>query len=230
MLYPMKILVFMFLILSVEKIYAQVPRPDHIIDRNSGGFLELKPKVESPVERVYLYDDWITGKVVFKSGYEENNLPMKYDLKTNLLEIKTKTGIKVAELSKYKYFQFEGDSVSHTYLSSLENAKEVEGLLEELVHGKASLYAKLYLEIKPSNYNAAMDIGSKTDQYLKKEKLLLVKNDEVTDVTKKGKKILTYFDPYQQDIQNFVKQNSLSYKKKNDLAKMVMYYNRISSH
>lgn len=206
---------------------AQTLRSDYVIDRNSGGFNELQPKPET-IESVYMTDDWSTGTVLLKSGEAIPNLPIKYDLKNNLLEIRTNAGIKVAGFTKLKGFEIEGVADKQIFLNAAElNIADLTGLVEELVKDKVSLYSKSYLEVLPSNYNPALNVGSRTDTFVKKEKIFLVRDNVVTDVTKSGKKILGMFGERSGAIEQFVKENDLSYKNKEDLKKIVEKYNEL---
>lgn len=219
----------MILSLSVVVFCAkgQALRSDYIIDRNSGGFNELQVKPET-IESVYMTDDWSTGTVLLKSGEAIPNLPIKYDLKNNLLEIKTNAGIKVAGFTKLKGFEIEGVADKQIFLNAAElNIADLTGLVEELVKGKVSLYSKSYLEVLPSNYNPALNVGSRTDTFVKKEKIFLVRDNAVTDITKSGKKMLGMFGERSRAVEQFAKENDLSYKKKEDLRKIVEKYNEL---
>lgn len=219
----------MILSLSVVVFCAkgQTLRSDYIIDRNSGGFNELQVKPET-IESVYMTDDWSTGTVLLKSGEAIPNLPIKYDLKNNLLEIKTNAGIKVAGFTKLKGFEIEGVADKQIFLNAAElNIADLTGLVEELVKGKVSLYSKSYLEVLPSNYNPALNVGSRTDTFVKKEKIFLVRDNAVTDITKSGKKMLGMFGERSRAVEQFAKENDLSYKKKEDLRKIVEKYNEL---
>ena len=222
-----KLYVIFVLFLVCFYVKGQNLRSDHVIDRNSGGFMEFQTKPET-IESVYMADEWSSGKVLLKSGEEIANLPIRYDLKNNLLEIKTDAGIKVAGFTKLKGFEVDRIAEKQTFFNAAGlGIAELTGLVEELVKGKTSLYSKPYLEVLPSNYNAALNVGSKTDQFLKKEKLLLVQGNTVTDVTKSGKKILGLFGEQSKAVEQFVKENNLSYKNREDLRKIIARYNQL---
>jgi len=48
----------------------------------------------------YLFDQWLTGKIITHSKDELVDFPFKYDLKNKMLEIMVKTEIKVLPVGK----------------------------------------------------------------------------------------------------------------------------------
>lgn len=227
----MSVMKKMYVILTLSVVCfcakGQAIRSDYVIDRNSGGFNELQVKPET-IESVYITDDWNTGTVLLKSGEAIPNFPIKYDLKNNVLEIKTESGIKIAGFTKLKGFEVDRVMVKQTFFNAAElNIPDLTGLVEELVKDKVSLYSKPYLEVLPSNYNPALNVGSRNDTFIKKEKIFLVRDNAVTDVTKSGKKILGMFGERSKAVEQFVKENNLSYKNKEDLKKIVEKYNEL---
>jgi hypothetical protein len=97
--------------------------------------------------------------------------------------------------------------------------------VEELATGEISLYAKPRVDIVAGTYTPGLDVGSRNDKAIKKESLLLVKGSEVIDITKTGKKILPYFGEQSAKVEAYVKENDLSYRKKEDLTKIVQFFN-----
>jgi hypothetical protein len=200
-------------------------RTDRVVDRTSGGFNEFQPKPEK-IESVYLRDDWTYGTLMLLSGDTLRDLSLKYDIKNSLLEINTDAGIKVVSLSKIKGFELSVVPWKKLFLNANRQlVPGLTGLVEVLATGKTSLYAKPSIEIMPGNYNAALDVGSRNDKAIKKEDLFLLRDGNATDVTKAGKKIVGHFQGQEGDIQQYVKDNNLSYKKKEDLAKIVRFAN-----
>ena len=103
--------------------------------------------------------------------------------------------------------------------------KGLTGLIEPLVTGKVSLYNKPDLEFYRANYNAAMDVGNRNDRYVVKEQLYLFREGKIIDVSKAGKKIMDSFQDHADEVKAYAKSNQLSFKKKEDLTKIVAFYN-----
>lgn len=200
-------------------------RVDRVVDRTSGGYNEFQPKPEK-IESVYLRDDWTSGTLMLLSGDTLKDLSLKYDIKNSLLEINTEAGIKVASLSKIKGFELAVMPRKQLFLNAnRQQVPGLTGLVEVLATGKTSLYAKPSIDIIAGNYNAALDVGSRGDKAVKKEDLFLVRGGQATNVTRAGKKIVNNFQGREDQIEKYAKDNRLSYKKKEDLAKIVRFAN-----
>lgn len=221
----MRFVLFIVMIIPVLAFSQADIRTDRVVDRTSGRFNEFQPKPEK-IESVYLRDEWTSGTLMLLSGDTLKDLSLKYDLKNSLLEINSDAGIKVASLSKIRGFEFAVAPSRQLFLNAnRQQVPGLTGLVEVLAAGKISLYAKPSIEILPGNYNAAMDVGSRNDRAVKKENLFLVKDGNATDVTKEGKKIASHFQDREGEIHQYVKDNGLSYKKKEDVAKIVRFAN-----
>ncbi|MBT1685766.1 hypothetical protein [Dawidia soli] len=200
-------------------------RADRVVDRTSGGYNEFQPKPEK-IESVYLQDDWTYGTLMLLSGDTLKDLSLKYDVKNSLLEINTDAGIKVASLSKIKGFELAVVPRKQLFLNAnRQQVPGLTGLVEVLATGKTSLYAKPSVDIIAGNYNAALDVGSRGDKAVKKEDLFLVRDGQATNVTRAGKKVVDNFQGREDQIEKYAKDNRLSYKKKEDLAKIVRFAN-----
>jgi hypothetical protein len=217
-------------LIVVTKVSGQNQRVDHVVDRNSGGFMEFHAKPEATPESIYLDDAWTKGSVSLRSGQEIADLSIRYDLKNNLLEIQTPTGIKVVGLMKVRRFELAFASGAKMFTNAGElKAKDVTGIVEVLTNGKARLLSKPYIEVIPSNYNPALNVGSQKDQFVKKESLIIVVGDEPTQLPKSSKKLLKMFGAQEEKVSAYVKENDLSIKRKEDVIKIVAYYNQLVS-
>ena len=216
---------FLLSILSLATFAQGDTRADRVVDRTSGGFNEFQPKPEK-IQSVYLRDDWTYGTLMLLSGDTLKDLSLKYDIKNSLLEIYADAAVKVVSLSKIKGFEFAVVPRKQLFLNANRQlVPGLTGLVEVLAAGNTSLYAKPSVEIVPGNYNAALDVGSRDDKAVKKEDLFLVKDGKATDVTRAGKKIVSHFQGRENEIEKYAKDNSLSYKKKEDLAKIIRFAN-----
>ncbi|MCD9014606.1 hypothetical protein [Parachryseolinea silvisoli] len=226
----MRLVITIFLtVLSLATVAQGDMRVDQIVDRTSGRYNEFQPKPEK-IESVYLHDDWVNGTLMLLSGDTLADLSLKYDIKNSLLEINTPAGIKVASLSKIKGFELAVMPRKQLFLNAnRQQVPGLTGLVEVLAKGNTSLYAKPSVEIIAGNYNAALDVGSRGDKAIKKEDLFLVKDGKATDVTRAGKKVVGQFQGREADIEKYVKDNHLSYKKKDDLARIIRFANEGSA-
>lgn len=208
----------------------QTLRPNPIHDQNTGIIRELTVQPMEPVSAVYLTDEWVSGDFILTPDHVFEDYMIRYDVKNNLLEIKTEKEVKIAPLAKIKQFSFNTAPSTHVYKNSSESKLTgITGLVEELVVGTYSLYVKSYVERIPADYNVATDSGSRIDRFELAEMLLLSNQSGYMDITKAGRRLPKFFGDYYDEIEDYSKKNKLSYKDKEDIARIVAYYNSLTA-
>ena len=125
---------------------------------------------------VYLSNNWNQSKIqLYENGKIISGFPVKYNLKSDVIEIKSKTGIKILTASKVKTFVIL-DSISQEeryFVNAMElrhDGTPLTGFLEVIVDGNTPLLKRTYLFEKEPTYNPALDVGSRDTKILKKEK------------------------------------------------------------
>ena len=78
-----------------------------------------------------------------------------------------------------------------------------------------------------SNYNAALDVGSKAKRYTKKDKYYIQYNEKITQVKTKKKNILKKFKEKAEEMEEFATDNKLRFNDENDLKQIFDYYNKL---
>jgi hypothetical protein len=178
----------------------------------------------------YLSPNWCNSKIqLYENGKIIAGFPVKYDLKSEVIEIKSKDGIKVLATSKVKTFVIL-DSIfgGERYFV---NARELRlvgtpltGFLEVIVDGNTPLLKKTYLFAKEPTYNPALDIGSHDTKILKKEKFYFSKGKELNKI--QGKKSLsTAFGEHNAEMNEYIKTNKLSTDEQIGLQRIFEFYN-----
>jgi hypothetical protein len=214
---------------SSISLFSQTSIRESVVDNQFGWLKEVAPKPVAAKGSVYLNETWTQAEVYLNSGTKITDVPVKYDLKNDILEIDTKEGIKVVPKHLLKKFEIKSSAEPISYLNSQQlKIKSLAGIFREMVSGHYSLYIKPELEVIQANYNAAMDVGEKADQYIKKERVYLLTDQEAIDVTKANKKILTYFGDKADEVEAFVKEKKLSFKEKSDLVLIIQEFNRLA--
>jgi hypothetical protein len=228
----MKIIYTLFFVLVaiMQHVFAQpqTSRPNPVYNPNTGIFHELKALPVEPQGNVYLQDEWQSGSFILKPDVNFENYPIRYDIKNQYLEIKTGSEIKIAPLNKLKSFKFNGSKTEYVFKNAGEiNHPGMTGVVQELVVGNFSLYVKPFIEVIPANYNVALDSGNKIESFETREAIILVSENDYHDITKSGKRVLKLFGSTEDDVDNYARRNKLSFKDKEDLIKIVTFYNSL---
>ena len=166
--------------------------------------------------------------------YEKEKLiqgfPMRYDIYLDELEFKGKSGIKVLAGSKVKSFVW-ADSITRepAYFingKSFRNEDDVPftGFFEVLEEGSVPLLKKTYISVRKADYNVAMNVGSRDDRILKKNKYYVFKENRLMELPGSRKKFLIIFNDNPR-LDEFIRQNGLSVTDEGDLKLIMSHYN-----
>lgn len=177
----------------------------------------------------HLEEDWIKGSILLYSNQRMiEGYPLKYDIQTDLFEIKTDADVKVLEGKRVKSFLWKKDnSASPSYFV---NAHEYTfdgipllGFFEVLVDGSLPLFKRTEVVIQKANYVKEFDTGSRNDKILKKVSYYYGDQKEAFIVPKKKAHII--FKDKSEDLEQFIKTNDLSLKEEADLIRIFKHYN-----
>lgn len=155
--------------------------------------------------------------------------PVKYDIKSDVIEIKTKAGIKILNGDKIKNMVWVDSLTSepHYFINASEFKKdgvESRGLLEVIVDGTLPLVKKTEIYVKQPTYNAAMDAGSKDTKIFQKE-VFLYSSDKNLLVIKNKKDILTAAGERKAEVETFIKENKINTNKLPGLKQVFEFLN-----
>jgi hypothetical protein len=98
---------------------------------------------------------------------------------------------------------------------------------EQLTEGKTELLKKVKVVLIKSNYNATLDVGSKTDKKMLKYELCFFDGKKLIKFKKSKGGVLEVLIGKKTEIKEFIKSNKLSIKKEADLVQIFNYYNSI---
>jgi hypothetical protein len=179
----------------------------------------------------YLNKHWNTATILlYQSETMIEGFPVKYDLKSDLIEIKTKSGIKILGSDKIKNIVWidSVNSVPHYFVSATEfkrDGVESRGLLEVIVDGKLPLLKKTEIFVKQPTYNAALDAGSKDTKIFQKEIYYSAKEKDLIKIKSKNDILLISGDQSAQ-TSAFMKENKININKLPDLKRVFEFLNK----
>ena len=182
------------------------------------------------IGNTYLDLKWNKSRIMF---YENEKiiegLPVKYNIKEELLEIKTKYGVKVLEAARVKSFMWADSllTLEHYFINGKEykqNGSPLSGFLEVLSEGSIPLLKRTAIIQKDPNYIAALDVGSTDTKLIKKETFYFAKGTDLKKIGTK-KSLLQAFGEHSTAVEQYIKENKLDLDRQNDLAKIFEFYN-----
>ncbi|MGC3948742.1 MAG: hypothetical protein QM762_30285 [Chryseolinea sp.] len=181
----------------------------------------------------YLSKSWRKSAIqLYKDERVIKGYPVRYDIYTDALDVKTDNGVKVLEGKRIQSFSWldstRADPVFFVNARDykLENIP-LTGFLEVLVDGSAPLFKRTELHVKKADYNVAFDVGSRDDKILKDETYFVGQDKNVIELSAAKKKVLSIFRNKTAEMEKYIDENNLSLKKEADLVKIFGHYNAL---
>jgi hypothetical protein len=240
-LYLLVALVIVNFTLNGQNQHIDIIKANHLMDRlsvgggvNNGDLMFGMPLPPGKlVGDFYLDSEWKKGTMIL---YDKEtlikNYRIRYDIKNNEIEIKTKTGIKVIPGTKVKSFAIEEveDSEPAFYFNANEftapHETGYEGFYKILSTGEMMLLSGTEVFIKKRNYKEELSIGNPDDQVIKKTHLYYTKNNKVLELPQARKKFVEIFGTQKDAIETLIKTKNLNLKNDYSLIYLFNEYNR----
>ena len=211
---------------------------ERLTDSNGLGTNEMMYGIPLPEGKVigdtYLDTQWRRSIILL---YENNRIlegyPLRYDINTDELDVKTKSGVKVLSGRNVKSFSWL-DSIGnkpHFYINAKEyksNGATLTGFFEVLEDGKMSLLKRTTISIKAADYNVQLSMGSRDDKILKKVVYYYLRDNQIIEVPGNKKKFLTIFNDKAGVIEKYLRTGALSLKKEEDLMQIFNHFNSLN--
>ena len=234
-LFPNSVSCFSLIVIVNLQVMGQLSRTDGMIDLAHdmpNTLIQQIPFEPITTQGSYYYlEEWKEGQIELKNGMSITGFPLKYDIKNNEFILNVRSQIKVLNGSKINQFAiFDGEKFIN-FISAqtftLDNLP-FDGFFEVLVDGEQyKLLSKWSTKIKKATYNVALDMGTEENKIFKVETLYLAKKTSLYKLRKNKKRFLANFGDSAKIIEQYVRKHKLSFKKKEDLQKIVAFSNTL---
>ncbi len=206
--------------------------PTQVVDSNRlNDLTRLRFSKQDEVENIvkgsiYLFEDWDTSSVIEVDSRKSLLKSVNYNILADQFQFK---------VSEDSIFVFDNTIIGQIKLNNRKFKQFYFGLdegdkfCEVLFEGKNSSLIKRHgVKFDQAQPNPLM-LKDITDKYVKTAKYYLIDNDSktITSVKLKKKSLAAIFKGKSSDIELYVKNNKLSFKKENDLKKIFKYYNSL---
>jgi len=191
---------------------------------------EVKDKELTAKGSIYLTDEWTQGTIYTSSGHTLPDVLLNYDLKNNLFEINFENGVKVLSGKYVKQFQVvePEDTLRSEFVNGekYKSDENLNGFLKVLVKGeKAELLKRYELKQVHSNYSAILDVGNKTAEVVKSEKLYIAIGNQLSDIN--GRNKFNIFGKFEDEVKSYARKHKLKLHREEDAILLVSYFNTI---
>ena len=225
------------IILAIStSVSAQVIYPPGYVNMNvqSGGLVvpinNYLSKNEEQGED-YITGRWNPGSIVLLSGDTIQNYPLKYNLLTRNVEVKTKQMVKVVPIGDVQQFYWLDNGQRLTFINGsgyTVGSTPMVGYYQVLGEGSLNLFKKYHLTVQKANYRPELDVGSTENRLIKTVKYFVATGKAIREL-KNTKKIYDHFKQHRSTVKKFAKNERLNPKREEDLIRIVQYYNEVAN-
>ena len=235
---PMLTVVVLLISFGISKAQltgAQSMINDVIDPTQSNSELRYGDKFEGIGGTPYLFDEWMNGNVVIKSGTKLKGVKLKYDVYSDALNFQDPSG-KVRILSKSKIMSFEITNPDVDRDTLTFEKYELSGFKGEVFclviydGEKWKLVNKIrkYLTEKITTIGGYNNSKSESRKFQKVNSYFLIKEDGSTIKTNNNKKsLLSVMGDQEAKLKSYIKSSKLDLKKESDMARLVQHYEEL---
>ena len=180
----------------------------------------------------YIQDDWQTGTLMTEAGWQIEQMPMRYNITFQRLELKMENGeIKALPMHQIKEFKLTNAQKGESYFFNNHHWRHEEvpisGIFEVVKKGDVTLFCHYQSEIKDPNYVPQLHVGERDETAILKKTYYLGRGNELFKITPSDKKALEWLGMHPEEMRDFMKKYSLHFAQTEDLPLIVGYYNQL---
>ena len=201
----------------------------------SGVLFGLKGPAGKVIGDVYVDTVWQAGNVKFygkPNGVSDSlkGVPVRLDLMANEIEIRAGANdIRVAKAPAVRYVDVNNRlGSSSRYMNVREyrgDADALSGFFEQVVTGRLDLLQHPMVYVRRANFNAALNVGTKDDEIIKKTDWYMAKSKQATKLSPTKKALLDLMSDRKDQIEAYLKNQKPDLKSRAGLMAVVAYYN-----
>jgi hypothetical protein len=176
----------------------------------------------------FAFEYWHEGKVILDTG-DTLKGALKYDMQTDLLQFQADEKNQSFTARKVLFYEIFDVTIKqyrqfYSLPYSVSNGYKAPVFFELLTEGKITLLCREALEYR-SYSSSFYSYGSNTRLVLVYKYFLLQDDGGIVEYMGKKNDWLDIMDKRSDDVQRYAKTNKLSFDDKNELVKIVTYYN-----
>lgn len=181
----------------------------------------------------YLDPKWNKASILLYRDYEVlEGYFARYNISTNTFELRVDEEDMITTLPGLRVQNIvwidESANVPRYFVNGMdlkEDGVPISGFFEVLVEGQLPLVRRTIASIRSSNYNEALMVGERNDQVKKRNSYYYIKDKNIYEVPTSRKKLVAIFGEQSEEMESFIKDNSLNIKSPSGLFALFIQYN-----
>lgn len=157
------------------------------------GFITTLPPAPPQTEGDYfLNETWMRGNILLSDSTMLENIFFRLNMKDFVLELKDEQNVKVLPGRRVLAFVWKNNNAADdgVYLNVANKETDIRGFMKLVYENTFSLFKHTDYEVLQATYNAALDVGTRNHQIVKKEAWYVCNNGNFLKVERNKKKFL----------------------------------------
>jgi len=177
----------------------------------------------------YFKNVWQNAQITSMEGKVYNNVPLKYDVYSNLLVIKNSKGDSIStETANVKEFTWIGTGLTFVREPLLDNTTDIKNFgrfYQLLFRGeKTTLLKNHRKEILKADYQGGYNANRRYDELIDETDYYLKKGSQIEKIKLNEKNILKSTADKEKELRDFIKKQKLNLKNETDVVKLLQHY------
>jgi len=174
----------------------------------------------------FLNEEWQSGLIILRNDDTIHTINLRLNVLKDEMQYQYEEKTYAIGAPEVLKKIFMGGSLFE-YITYSEEGKLKKNYFEVLSNGKSCLLKYHYIVILPANFNPALNAGNKNDQIVHKMKYYAKIGDNLIEIDKRGKKLISAFGNKDVLISKYIKENKISFKNESDLITLIKYSNTL---
>jgi len=177
----------------------------------------------------YLKNVWQNAQIISIEGKVYNNVPLKYDVYSNLLAVKNSKGDSIStETTNTKEFTWIGTGMTFVKEPLLDNTTDLKNfgrLYQQIFKGNKTTLLKNYRkELLKADYQGGYNANRRYDELIDETDYYLKKDTQIEKIKLNEKNIVKFLADKEKEVKDFIKKQKLNLKNETDVVKLLQYY------
>lgn len=177
----------------------------------------------------YLKNAWQNAQLTSVEGKVYSNVPLKYDVYSNLLAVKNSKGDSISsETINIKEFTWVGTGMTFVKEPLLDNATDIKNFsrfYQQLFKGNKTTFLKNYRkELLKADYQGGYSANRRYDELIDEVDYFLKKGNQIEKIKLNEKSVLKFTFDKEKEVKEFLKKQKLNLKNEADVIKLLQFY------
>jgi len=175
----------------------------------------------------YLDENWTNGQILLMKGDTIESIKLRLNAYTGNMHYKNEnTEYSIGAPENIKEIIMGGKVF--VFSPYINEGMVTKNYFEVLVAGKHNLLVLHYITKMKATYNKALDTGDKNERLIAAERYFVKNGATIVELDKHGKNLIEIIGDKASKVKEQVEKEDLSYKKKEDLIKIITYLNSLN--